>query len=89
MDEIIYNGKLARVPLGAPFALNLTDYDAWKEDLMLAGITVRELAQAIGRNEKVIYSWKKQGVPRYAKAWLELMLEIKTLRRDMGGEVDD
>ena len=89
MDEIIYNGKLARVPLGAPFSLNLTDYDAFREDMRLAGISVKELAEALGRNVGAVYGWKQTRVPEYAKAWVQLQLEIKTLKRDMSGEVDD
>lgn len=86
--DVIHDGKLTRVPLGAPFSLNLTDYDAFREDMRLAGVTVRELAEALGRNAGAVYGWKQAKVPQYAKAWIDLKLEIKTLQREASNEID-
>ena len=81
-NPTVQAGRLTRIPLGEPFCLNLTDYEGFREDLRLAGVTVKELAKALGRNQGAIYGWKQSRVPDYAKAWVELKLQIKTLTRD-------
>lgn len=78
----ITGGKLTKIPLGPAFNLGITDYEGFREDMKLAGVTVREMAEALGRNPGAVYGWKQSRVPDYAKAWVDLKLQIKTLQRD-------
>jgi hypothetical protein len=72
-----------RFPVEEPFALEWSEYDEFVADVDLAGLTMRELAEQLGRNVGNFYAWRQRGrVPRYVKAYLARCLELRTMQRN-------
>lgn len=48
--------------------------------LRRAGISGAELARRLGVSQNSVSKWKRSGVPRYALAYLELLIEYNRVR---------
>ena len=52
------------------------DYGDFLEDLTQLGLKASEVADRLGVKRSTVYSWKRHGVPLYAHAYLDVLMQL-------------
>ena len=75
-DTVIdITGILAQCQITIP-NMKFSEYEDFMDDLKMLGTTAAQFGRDLGLGRNTVYSWKKWGVPQYAKAYLHVKMEL-------------
>lgn len=57
-------------------SMEFSEYEDFMDDLQMIESSGAELSRELGLGKNTVYSWKRWGVPTYAKAYLDVKTQL-------------
>ena len=57
-------------------SMEFSEYEDFMDDLHMIKTSAAQLGRELGLGKNTVYSWKRWGVPKYAKAYLDVKTQL-------------
>ena len=82
-DTLDLNSVLSTCQMSIP-DMAFSEYDDFKDDLQMVEMTPADLTRELGLSKNTVYAWGQFTIPDYAKAYLQLRMELYDYRLRYG-----